>query len=128
MCGFSFHTLLNVFKSNKYIQRYFLDILGGKLIYEEQRLAIYSRGTATERVCWFILDVFERNSDEAVAPNRIRFGMTRADIGGYLGLTIETVSRTISLLINQKVIAANGKDIIILDRKSIEKNLIRFSR
>jgi CRP/FNR family transcriptional regulator len=41
--------------------------------------------------------------------------MSRAEIGDYLGLTLETVSRTFSRLVAQQVLAVNGRTVRILD-------------
>ena len=41
--------------------------------------------------------------------------MTRADIGGYLGLTLETVSRLFSSLQQHGIVAARQRDVKLLD-------------
>ena len=50
------------------------------------------RQNATERVAAFLVDMAERQG----GLNQIELPMSRLDIGDYLGVTIETVSRTFS--------------------------------
>ena len=48
--------------------------------------------------------------------------MTRTDIGDYLGLTTETVSRAISRLRDDKIVSvATRGQIVILDREALER-------
>ena len=57
--------------------------------------------TAQERVAAFLLDM----ADRVQGNNEVELPMSRQDIADYLGLTIETVSRTLTLLENSAAIA-----------------------
>jgi len=54
--------------------------------------------SATERVASFLLAFSRRNARNSQDPAEIELPMTRSDIGDFLGLTIETVSRTFTKL------------------------------
>jgi len=54
--------------------------------------------SATERVAGFLLAFSRRNERNGKDPADFELPMTRADIGDFLGLTIETVSRTFTKL------------------------------
>ena len=54
--------------------------------------------SATERVVGFLLALSRRNTRNGQDPAFFELPMTRADIGDFLGLTIETVSRTFTKL------------------------------
>src|SRR5262245_49112576 len=54
--------------------------------------------SATERVVSFLLAFSRRNKRNGTDPTAFELPMTRADIGDFLGLTIETVSRTFTKL------------------------------
>lgn len=62
------------------------------LVRAQEHLLVIGRQTATERVAAFLIDMMERQGGLAT----IDLAMQRTDIGDYLGLTIETVSRTLS--------------------------------
>lgn len=62
------------------------------LIRAQEHLLVIGRQNAAERVAAFLLDLFERQD----GLPQIELVMSRTDIGDYLGLTIETVSRVFS--------------------------------
>ena len=57
--------------------------------------------SAQERVAGFLLEMAER----ITSTNEVELPMSRQDIANYLGLTIETVSRTLTILENNAAIA-----------------------
>ena len=70
--------------------------------------------TAQERVAGFLLEMWAR----APAGNEIDLPMSRQDIADYLGLTIETVSRTLTQLENSATIAVPTSRRIVLRNRS----------
>ncbi len=67
----------------------------------QEHLLVLGRQTAAERVAAFLLDLAERQG----GLEQIEMPMSRMDIGDYLGLTIETVSRVFSKLKDKGIIA-----------------------
>lgn len=61
-------------------------------------LICVSQRSAIERVTGFLLTLSQRNERRGRDPLKVELAMTRADIGDFLGLTIETVSRAFSKL------------------------------
>lgn len=70
--------------------------------------------TAQERVAGFLLEMAARNS----GSNEVDLPMSRQDIADYLGLTIETVSRTLTQLENSGAIAVPASRRIVLRSRS----------
>lgn len=78
-------------------------------------LTLLGRKTAVERVASFLMSMAERSAGET-----IELPMGRQDIADFLGLTIETVSRTISLLEERRAIElASARCIRIRDRRPL---------
>jgi CRP/FNR family transcriptional regulator, nitrogen fixation regulation protein len=74
--------------------------------------------TAQERVAGFLLEM----ADRAAGHNEIDLPMSRQDIADYLGLTIETVSRTLTLLENSAAIALpTARRIVLRNRAALRQ-------
>ena len=67
-----------------------------ELIASRELLFTVSQRTASERLASFLLALSRRNERRGADPTEIVLPMTRSDIADFLGLTIETVSRTFS--------------------------------
>jgi CRP/FNR family transcriptional regulator len=77
--------------------------------------------SATERVASFLVAMARRNARAGRDAEEISLPMTRADIGDFLGLTIETVSRTFTRLRVQGVLElAPGGRVRILDADALK--------
>jgi len=75
--------------------------------------------SAEERVAGFLLEMAERVS----AGGAVELPMSRQDIGDYLGLTIETVSRTLKLLEDAAAIEVAQRRRILLRNRSALRRL-----
>ena len=82
----------------------------------QERLLLLGRKSAHERVAAFLLEMAERTG----GTDTIALPMSRLDIADYLGLTIETVSRTISQLEHTGVIdLPRSRQIELRDRRAL---------
>lgn len=79
----------------------------------EEHMLVLGRKSAAERLAWFLLDISER----IPAPDRVELPMSRQDIADYLGLTIETVSRTVTQLQDDGVIALPSCRHVVLENR-----------
>lgn len=83
----------------------------------EDHALILARQGATERVAAFLLDFAERMG----RPEIIDLPMTRQDIADHVGLTIHTVSRTLSQLQSQGMVEArSSRHVRLLQRDRLE--------
>jgi CRP/FNR family transcriptional regulator len=91
-------------------------VTSDELRFAQDQLLLLGRKTATERVASFLLMLAEQQEG-----NLLSLPMTRTDIGDYLGITVETVSRTLTKLRREKLIALPRVDAIeILDREALD--------
>jgi CRP/FNR family transcriptional regulator, nitrogen fixation regulation protein len=85
-------------------------ITSGELQHAENHMLLLGRKTAMERVATFLLEMDRR----LARTGMIALPMCRRDIGDYLGLTLETVSRALSELQQQGVLGLSGARQIVL--------------
>jgi CRP/FNR family transcriptional regulator, anaerobic regulatory protein len=81
-----------------------LNAMSNELVAAQDRILTLGRRTALERMAVFLLSLSRRNQRLGDDPDIIVLPMTRCDIADYLGLTTETVSRTVTLLKKHGVI------------------------
>lgn len=82
-----------------------------------QRMVLLCHKSAQERIAWFLLDLADRTD----ANGAIHLPMTRTDIANYLGMAIETVSRTLGQLKQSGAISQKSLNRIqVIDRDALE--------
>lgn len=97
------------------LQRHFFQLMSREITQDHQIITLLSKSSAEERIAALLLSISSRNSRRQLSASAFRLPMSRTDIGNYLGLTIETVSRIFSRLQKQGVIAVDKKEIHIID-------------
>ena len=95
-------------------------LMGEQLLRESSQMMVLGSLSADERVAAFLLDVSERNRQRGYSHAEFNLRMTREDMGSYLGMTLETVSRTLSRFQKRGLIDAQGKLIRIIDFEGLQ--------
>ncbi|HTO33145.1 MAG TPA: helix-turn-helix domain-containing protein [Pararhizobium sp.] len=102
---------------NDDVARHLLPIALRGLARAQQHLLLLGRQSALERVAAFLKDMVDRQE----SFDHIELPMQRSDIGDYLGLTLETVSRTFSRLKEAGVIRlTTSRSVEIVDIDALE--------
>ena len=89
--------------------------VGRTLTTETDHFMLSQRG-AEERVAGFLVDLSDRLSRRGFSGGEIKLTFSRHDIGKYLGLTLETVSRILKTFEAMRIITVNAKSIQIHDK------------
>ena len=116
LCRFSRRRLEKLFDEWPHLEKHLLGIAASELIAAQDQMVLLGRKTAQEKMASFILMMSERAEARGQDGNPVTLPMNRADIGDYLGLTIETVSRTLTQLKNKGVISLMGSGHILLSK------------
>ncbi|SAK72229.1 Crp/FNR family transcriptional regulator [Caballeronia hypogeia] len=108
------------------MQHELLAIMSAEIVRASRLALMLGTMPARERVAAFLLDFSERLEASADASGEpaaeLQLPMTRGDIGSYLGLELETVSRMLSKLHREGAIGLNGRAVRIVDRALLQHN------
>jgi len=115
------HHLINQMLENRLgFARRLLKLAAEELSMTREHLLCLAAKSAEARMAVFLLALSRRNKEAGGDAGRIDLPMTRVDIGDYLGLTIETVSRTFSKLKRSGVIALpRTTTVVICDAEAL---------
>jgi len=120
-CRFSRRLLSGLLDDFPALERRLLEFASNELVAAQEQMLLLGRKTARERVASFLLMQEERRAPCGDGTGRAHLPMTRTDIADYLGLTIETVSRTLSQLKRDQIIQALSLgEIRFVDRDRLE--------
>lgn len=100
-------------------QRQMLKALGEGMARQQDHLELLGRKQAQERLAMFLHGLCERQKRLGRDPERLHLPMSRSDMGSYLGLVIETVSRGLSKLQDDGIIAVKGRHLQVLQRERL---------
>jgi CRP/FNR family transcriptional regulator len=99
----------------KAVQHHVYRMLSAEVVRDSGFMLLLGTMTADERVASFLLDLSRRWRQRAYSATQFMLRMTREETGSFLGLKLETVSRTLSRLQKRGLIAVQGKEVRILD-------------
>jgi CRP/FNR family transcriptional regulator len=78
-------------------------------------MVLLSKKSADERIATFLVNLSARFHARGFSAQQFRLSMSRNEIGNFLGLAVETVSRVFTRFQQSGVLAAEGKEVRILD-------------
>ncbi|ABE38578.1 helix-turn-helix domain-containing protein [Rhodopseudomonas pseudopalustris] len=102
-----------------HVARSLWSMTAGELRHAEDHMLLLGRKNAMERVANFLLEMDRR----LAVAGMMALPMCRRDIGDYLGLTLETVSRALSQLQSQGILGFSGARQIELRNRQQLRNL-----
>ena len=102
------------------LQRHFFQLMSQQIEADHQMMMTLSKKNAEGRVATLLLSLSRRYGRRNLSSQSLRLPMSRMDIGNFLGLTIETVSRTFSRLQKEGVINVDGREIHINEKDKLQ--------
>ena len=116
VCVLPFAPLEKLAMSLPALQHQLLRLLSGDISRDQGLMLLLGSMTAEQRLAAFLTSLARRHQRLGFAADRFMLRMTREEIGNYLGLTLETVSRLLSRLQREGLIAVRQRDIEIRDK------------
>ena len=97
------------------LQRQLHKVMSRELVRDQGVMMLLGTMRAEERLAAFLLNLSQRFTARGYSPSEFHLRMTRDEIGSYLGLSLETVSRLFSRFQDEGFITVQQKHVCILD-------------
>ena len=128
ICRFSRSKLRGLLDDFPALEKKLLEVASHELVVAQEQMLLLGRKTARERLASFLVaraNLLPHCAGAGAAvlgmKERIHLPMTRSDIADYLGLTIETISRTLSRFKAEKMIEIpNNSEIVVLKHAALD--------
>ena len=94
-------------------------LIGRELVRKQKLAVLLSCMSAEQRLASFLLNLSRRLEARGYSVTEFHLRMTRSEIGSYLGLNLETVSRTLSSLHQRGLLEVSGRHVRLRDRLAL---------
>ena len=115
VCEIPFNKLETLSREIPALQRHLHKLMSREIVRDQGIMLLLGSMRAEERLAAFLLNLSQRFAARGLSATEFQLRMSRQEIGSYLGLKLETVSRTLSLLQQRGMIRIHIKSIEILD-------------
>jgi CRP/FNR family transcriptional regulator len=121
VCILPFAAIDEISQQVRPLQRHLHAVLAREIVRDHGMMMLLGSMRAEERLAVFLLNLSQRFMARGYSPSEFYLRMTREEIGSYLGLKLETVSRAFSRFQEAGLIAVQQKHIRIVDIAGLKK-------
>jgi CRP/FNR family transcriptional regulator len=115
VCEIPFTSLEQLSREMPSLQHQLHRIMSREIVRDHGVMLLLGSMSAGERLAAFLLNLSQRFAARGYSPSEFRLRMTREEMGSYLGLKLETVSRTLSSFQERGLIEVRQKQVRIID-------------
>lgn len=115
ICSIPYGQLAELSASSTSLQMVVGRLMSREIVREHSLMVLLGSMNAEERLAAFLLNVSQRMKARGYSASEFHLRMSRAEIGSYLGMKLETVSRTFSAFQQQRLLEVDKKHVRILD-------------
>jgi len=120
VCVIPYHQLADLSRELSDLQRQFHKIMSREIVRDHGVMLLLGSMRAEERLAAFLLNLTQRLRARGFSPSSLVLRMTREEIGTYLGLKLETVSRCFSKFQDDGILAVKQRHIRVLDPAALQ--------
>ncbi len=120
VCVMPFNHVEDLSRQIPMLQRHVHKIMSREIVRENGVMMLLANMRAEERLAAFLLNLLQRLHARGYSKSELILRMTREEIGSYLGMKLETVSRTFSKFSDEGIIEVKQKNIRILDHDKLK--------
>jgi CRP/FNR family transcriptional regulator, anaerobic regulatory protein len=121
VCVMPFDQIENISREVNALQHHVHKIMSREIVRENSVMLLLGSMRAEERVAAFLLNLVQRLEARGFSKSDFVLRMTREEIGSFLGMKIETVSRTFSKFADEGLISVNQRNIHIKDADALRR-------
>ena len=115
ICELPFDRLQGLCQELPGLHRQMMALLAREITADQHMLMLLGKRSAEERLASFLLSLSKRYRSRSLSATEFNLPMSRQDIGNYLGLAIETVSRLFAQFQERNMLQVNRRQVRILD-------------
>jgi len=115
VCDIPFARLEELFSDIPTLLRHFHRIMSKEITREQSVILLLGNMRAEQRFAAFLVNLSSRYATRGYSSTSFQLRMTREDIGNYLGLTIESISRLLSKFRKEGILKVDKRDIELVD-------------
>jgi CRP/FNR family transcriptional regulator len=113
ICAIPYANLSALAAGSTELQHVISRLMSREIVREHSLMLLLGSMNAEERLAAFLLNISRRMKARGYSASEFHLRMSRAEIGSYLGMKLETVSRTFSALQQQHLLEVNKKHVRI---------------
>lgn len=102
------------------LQRHVHQIMSREIVREHGVMLLLGSMRAEERLAAFLLNLVQRLHARGFSQSELLLRMTREEIGSYLGLKLETVSRTFSKFVEEGIVEVKQRHVRIINTEALK--------
>ena len=119
VCVMPFDRIEELSREVTSLQRHVHKIMSREIVREHGVMLLLGSMRAEERLATFLLNLVQRLHARGFSQSELVLRMTREEIGSFLGLKLETVSRTFSKFVEDGIIEAKQRHVRILNTEGL---------
>lgn len=120
VCEIPFPRLEELFGTMPILLRHFHRMMSQEITREQSVMLLLGNMRAEQRFAAFLVNLASRYVARGYSSTDFQLRMSREDIGNYLGLTIESISRTLSKFKKQGLLTVSNREIVLLDPATLK--------
>jgi CRP/FNR family transcriptional regulator len=120
VCVIGYHQLEDLSRELSDLQRHFHRIMSREIVRDHGVMLLLGSMRAEERLAAFLLNLTTRLRARGFSASSLLLRMTREEIGSYLGLKLETVSRAFSKFQEDGILEVKQRQIRVLDPEALQ--------
>ena len=120
VCVMPFDRIEELSRELNALQRHVHKIMSREIVRENGVMLLLGSMRAEERLAAFLLNLVQRLHARGFSQSELVLRMTREEIGSYLGLKLETVSRTFSKFVEDGIVEVKQRHVRILNTDALK--------